>query len=291
MAKKTEKATKSTAKKSAKQPSKPSDAKDTLIKLAQILLPIAGLFTALSYFLGRLHIESYYYTLGITPHVLVFKAEDYMFSSFNLVIMCLNMSVWLYLYWRLAKPGRRLVLGFPVDKSSVAQDIFMLIMILSFWVFCIWNMFFTEGLAFSLPGFMGLNAGFVIGIGMIIFISLLQWIFRSKTLSFVTLTIVLLALLAFTPSITDRLAEIEAKSDIESFPTVTIVGESELPIQLQSSLSRPEESIEVQLVMTNNGMTYLLKQDNEITDKWEIYAIPAENIEQITYLHSAKNES
>jgi len=286
MAKKKEKATESITETPAEQPSKPTDAKDTLIKLAQILLPIVGIFAALTYFLGRLHIESYYYALGITPHVLDFKTEDYMFSSFNLVIMCLTISIWLYMYWGWAKSGRRLILGFPVEKGSIATDIFMLIMLLAVWGLSMRNMLFTEGVGFSIPGFMGLNAGFVIGIGMILLISLLQWIVRSNKLDFVKLVLVLLVFIAWTPSITDRLAEIEAKADIEKFPQVVLMCEDELPNQLQSSLSTPTKSLEVKLVITNNGMTYVMKQDSESANEWQMYAIREDDIKQIIYLHS-----
>jgi hypothetical protein len=287
MAKKTEKATKSTAKKSTKQPSKPIGAKDTLIKMAQILLPIAGIFTALSYFLGRLHIESYYYALGITPHVLDFKPEDYMFSSFNLVIMCLTISVWLYMYWGWARPGRRLILGFPVGKGSkqeIAMDIIMLAYLLILWGLLGWNILWGKGVGYSLPGFLGMNAGFFVAIGVIIWVWLMQIWLGVERLRLSSLILTGIVILASIPPLTARLAQIQAKTDIERFPQTVLICEDNLPSELQSSPSTPTKSSEVKLIITNNGMTYVLKQDGESTDEWQIYAIQDDDIKQIIYL-------
>ena len=287
MAKKKEKTTESIVETPTKQVGQRNDAKDTLLKLVQILLPVAGIFAALSYFLGRLHIEAYYYALGITPHVLDFKPEDYMFSSFNLVIMCLTISVWLYMYWSWAKPGRRLILGFPIAKGprkEMINDIFMLLNLFVFWGLLIWNILSTKGVGFALPGFMGLNAGFIIAIGVIIYAWFMQTFAGAKRLGFLGVVLIVILLLALIPSLTARLAQIQAKADIERFPQTVLICEDNLPSELQSSPSTPTKSSEVKLIITNNGMTYVLKQDGESTDEWQIYAIQDDDIKQIIYL-------
>jgi len=289
MAKKKEKTTKSIVETPTKQVSQPSDARDTLLKLAQILLPVAGIFAALSYFLGRLHIEAYYYALGITPHVLRFSTEDYMFSSFNLVIMCLEISLWLYLSWRGFKPEYRLVLGFPIAKGPRKErvnDIFMLVFIFVFWILAIWNTF-IKSTGSNIPGIMGLNAGFVVGIGAILLTWYLQTFFGSgKKVGTVGIFVVALALFALIPFITARLAQIEAEADIKRFPQAVLICADELPNRLQSSPSTPTQSSEVKLIITNNGMTYVMKQKSESTNEWQIYAIPEDDIKQIIYLHA-----
>ena len=155
-----------------KQLSQPSDSRDSLIKLAQILLPIIGVFAALSYFLGRLYMEAYYYALGITPHVLDFKPEDYMFSSFNLVVMCFTITTWLYIYWRATRSGTRLIFGFPIPtgqkRPDLIADIFVLINLFLMFGLLTWNLFANKNYGSNTPGVMGANAGFVIGIGMIL---------------------------------------------------------------------------------------------------------------------------
>ncbi len=64
-----------------------------------------------------------------------------------------------------------------------------------------------------------------------------------------------------------------------------LISEEKLPPQLQVLSSTPAESIEVKLIITNNGMTYVLKQASESTNEWQIYAIREDDIKQIIYLH------
>ena len=275
-------------KRRAQKLDKAIETRDRFFQMAQLLVPLLGIFTALSYFLGRLRVEAYYYALGITPHVLDFKTEDYMFSSFNLVIMCLSVSTWLYMYWRWARPRRRLVLGFPIAKGPGKErlnDILMLINLLLIWGFSIWNMFSDKGVGFATPGIGGLNAGLVIGIAVIIYAWLMQRIARSKELGYTGIVLIAILLLAWMPSITARLAMLEAKTDLDKFPKAFIVCDGALPTQLQLSPSNPNESMEVKLVITNNGMTYVLRQDDDLDDKWQIFAIPEKNINHIVYLH------
>ncbi len=212
-----------------------------------------------------------------------------MFSSFDLVVMCFFITIFLYLYWRATKSGTRLVLGFPIPKgqkrSDLITDIIMLVNTLILFGFLTWNIFANKNYSSDTPGGMGLNAGFVIGIGMILYATFSQWFVRSSKVSVFKVVLMLLLLLASIPSIANRLAQIEAKTDIEKFPRVVLISEEKLPPQLQVSSSTPAESIEVKLIITNNGMTYVLEQDSESTDEWQIYAIQEDDIKQIIYLH------
>jgi len=257
-------------------------------KIAQLLLAGIGIFAALCYFLGRLYTEAYYYALGITPHVLKFNYDDYMFSSFNLVIMCLEISTWLYMYWGWSKQGRRLILGFPIAKGSrieIINSISMLISLLLTCGFLAWNLYSSSGIGLSTPGIMGLNAGLLLGVGIIIFTWSTQTIAQNKKFDLFAIIITALLLFAYVPTVTNRLAEIDAKVNMNKFPTAIVVLKDELPAQLQSSSSNSTKSVEGRLVITNNGMTYVLQSDNVTT-----YAIPMDNIKDMVYLNENKTK-
>ncbi len=261
----------------AEEKEKPSKAKEDLLKFAQLLVGGTVIIAALCYFLGRLRTETYYYTLGINPHVLLFKPEDYMFSSFNVVLMCLVSIFLFYMYWQWARPGRKLFFGFPENQKVMAVFVLLL------WIVAVFMFIFNIGR--YVQGFAGLNTGAVIGIGAI----LIAWLLRISSgrgrESIIGIFLLTLLLFALIPLVTTRLAEREAMADMAKFPQAMLVCEDVLPHQLQSSSQTPKESIEVRIITTNNGMTYALSTDNESTDNWQIYAIPEDNIKQIIYLH------
>ena len=283
-----ESTTENVPKEAVKQPNHPHETGYSLIRLTQILVPVIGVFAALCYFLGRLQIEAYYYALGITPHVLHFTPEDYMFSSLNLVIICASVSYWLYTYYSHKKAGEKMLFGFPTfqgsSKSDIINNIFMIVLALVFTVSTFLNIYLEKGVGANVPGFLGLSVGFAIGIVVILYLWLLETIY-GKRATYVGLVIVGLLLLAGLPSIASNLAKIEAKSDIEKFPNAVLICEDVLNPQLQSSPQNPRASTEVKVITTNNGMTYVLKQDSESTNEWQIYAIREDDIKQVIYLH------
>jgi len=54
---------------------------DKIIELLTKLLPIAGLFAALMYFVGRMYISRYYDTMGVPSGILGFGTTDYVFEG------------------------------------------------------------------------------------------------------------------------------------------------------------------------------------------------------------------
>lgn len=70
----------------------PSNLREALSLLLTIVALIP-LISALLYFCGRLYIDSYYRTLGITDGALSFSIEEYMFSSVPTLLLLLGLSV------------------------------------------------------------------------------------------------------------------------------------------------------------------------------------------------------
>ena len=54
---------------------------DRLVELLAKLLPVAGVFGALMYFVGRIYIERYYDTMGVPSDILGFGTTDYVFEG------------------------------------------------------------------------------------------------------------------------------------------------------------------------------------------------------------------
>lgn len=120
----------------------------SLLRFAQILLPLLGIFAALIYFLGRLRTDAYYYSLGISPFSLTFSTEDYMFSSFNLVIMATVITLWAFYHWETAISGHKLFLGFFINTkqklSNLIADIVVMIGFLFLCGYLTWDIFLTK---------------------------------------------------------------------------------------------------------------------------------------------------
>jgi len=57
-----------------------------------VLLPSAGLFGGLLYFIGRRYVETYYDTLGVPPDVLRLEVADYVFEGAQLVRLMLAVA-------------------------------------------------------------------------------------------------------------------------------------------------------------------------------------------------------
>jgi hypothetical protein len=230
------------------------------------ILPIVGIFSVLCYVLGRLHIESYYYNLGINPNTLVFKTDDFMFSSYNLVIMCIVISLMLFAYWVGSKRKGKI----KGNKWILFITIFVL------FLFSGWILFSNNILQFANGS--GLIAGIFFGIFLILYALFLQILPGKKIPESAIIIVLVIILLVLLPIITDRLALVQAINDkLSKFPITTIICKSELPIQLQSSSPNSTNIIEGQLIITNNNMTYVLQPDNTV------YAIPVESIKDIKF--------
>jgi len=256
----------------------PRSSKENLFRFIQLILASGGLFAALLYFLGRLHIEFYYYALGITPSVLKFDTFDYMFSSFNLVIMCLIITFWFYAYWKWSKSAIR------ISKPNI---IFLVI----FGILCLVYFYFSPRIiGLHKIGISGMITGFYFGGFLYLFAMGLHRSVKKQPkksskqqINLVTIILVLLIIFFFAllPKITEGLAVTQAINDRFIFPKVLVVCKDELPIQLQDLSSNSTNSITGKLVITNNGITYLT--DNS-SGKWRGYAIPMDSIKNIIYL-------
>jgi hypothetical protein len=255
-----------------------------LKEMVGLFLGGIGVFSALLYFLGRLYIESYYYALGITPHVLSFSTNDYMFSSFDLVIMCALVAICLFLYWNWAKPGKQLLFGFPVDEEKRHFDTinirFLFVgMIFGYWAVLSKEFLLNGNFGFGISGAVGISAGIIMGIGVLLF----AWIMRVSSgqgiKSILYLVVLIIFIFSLLPFMTTRLAEIQAKQDKDNkFPVVTVICKDELPIKLLSSSSNSTNIVEGQLIITNNAITYVLQSDNSVL------ALPVDSIENIKYM-------
>lgn len=246
-----------------------------------------AIFAAVSYVLGRLRIEAYYNALGISPDLLSFGPEDYMFSSVNLVIICVIVSFFLYVYYSATVRGARMFLAFPLypdpkNKQEKITDISMIIACIFLTVTILVNFYLEKESSFFATGLLGVAVGAAVGISIILYISLQRLLIGSKKTSTVLLVGVLL-LIIWLPSISGTLAKIEAKVDMRTFPKVVLICEDALNPQLQSSPQSPNESVEVRIITTNNDMTYVLKQDIDSPDEWQIYGIQNHNIETIVF--------
>lgn len=257
----------------------------------QLLIPCVTIFAALCYWLGRLRVESYYYYLGITPSVLVFSPQDYMFSSFNIVLMCLETSVWIFIYWSWARKDLGLLMGLHFSKKDIKKDIAEIVVFISMSIslvmlfsWGVYSLFFNENYTGS-AGVLGFQTGFTVGIALIIFTWLAGYIAGSKKLTFFSLALVAIIFLSYLPTVTNAIGRIEARTDIKKFPQTIIISKNDLPLDIQSSPQNSTQSIKLKMVLSNNGMTYLLQVESDSKNQSQIYAIHNEDIKEIIYTH------
>ena len=254
-----------------------------ILTLVKTFLPAIGVFGALCYFLGRSYVESYYAALGIEPDVLTFTNNDYMISSFNMVIMCLVYTVLFYMYWqwyiKVGELGRE-----PGDKEIPYIRVSV--------VAAIWLASVAYVLLFHLnrdlywTGISGLATGLLFGSVFIIPAFCVEP--RAAATIRTTLVVIIFAfvvvIFSFMPHVTKDLAEVQANSEMEKFAPVNIISSVELPPRLRKSAASPYESREVGMVITNNEMTYVMLDEGK-AGEWHVYAIPVDNIEHIIYVH------
>lgn len=254
--------------------------KSNFPEILKMLLGAIGVFAALCYFLGRLYVEHYYYALGITPNVLSLGTNDYMFSSFNLIIMSLMISIWLYMYWLHSKSGK------TMDNKNYW-------ILFALFILAAASLFYSPRytVSYLTIGFSAVISGFFYGLLLYMLAMYLQSSVKKQpkdtgkqpknsiTSRIVIVILVVLFFFILLPMVTDSLASTQAKCDMTKFPIVTVICKDELPAQLQASSSNVPNIVEGQLMITNNGMTYVLQSDN-VT----VYAIPVDSIKDIIYM-------
>lgn len=258
-----------------------------LANFIQIILPAVGIFAALCYFLGRLRTEAYFYTLGINPNALQFTPEDYMFSSFNLVLTFVVTILLFCNYWNLNRQQTRMFLGFPIGKQSQKierEKIVGMLIGVGIWISLLFNLFSSFDAAINTtPGFIGINAGIVLGIGITMFDWFGRFIISKKKFDFFDLLLLVILFLGVLPFVSVKIAEKEVKLDIEKFPYSIIIFENSIPANLQKSADSTYQSKPVKLITENNNMTYVMDIENKASGKWQIYAFPSSDIKQIIY--------
>jgi hypothetical protein len=262
-------------------------------KLSDLLKTIVAsiaIFTALFYFLGRLRTEAYYNALGINPSALQFSTTDYMFSSFDLVIMCLTVFILVYAYIKSKSKINRSVLLFPTatnelkeDQGRKAQSLkekFNPILIYILWIGALYGFFVSSTISSIL---IGVTAGYIIGVPSLLLLYQTQKTSHNEQLNIPVLLYISLISIAAIPFMTNRLGQIEARENISLFPNVIITFKTICSPQIQE-LGTPTQSKTLKMITINNNTIYALDQSNS-TDVWQIYTIPANDTAQIIYLH------
>jgi len=264
---------------------KPADEPYSFLKVA---LSGIAIFAGVSYVLGRFYTEAYYSALGMSRGLLSFSPDYYMFSSVDLVIICVIVVFYLYRYYSLMEKGGRRFLAFPLypdwkDREKKVRDIIAIVLAIGLTVWILVSLYSGKGFGGYLPGAIGIVVGVALGISTSIFMSFLSWIVRTRVPYTVLYVGALILIGCWLPSISGNLAEIKAKVDMERFPKAVLICEDTLNAELQSCEESPKESVEVRIITTNNDMTYVLKEDVDLADEWQVYAIRNDNIETIIF--------
>lgn len=248
------------AKKTIDQPDNNQGNRDGILNIIKTFLPAIGVFAALIYFFGRLYIEEYYYALGISPDVLTFSTEDYMFSSFNVVIMCLVFSILFYLCW-----GGILFTQIKEEKGFAfvvsRRPTTFLFIVLAWFLGIIYYLYFHFSPDLYVTGLSGLATGLVYGVGLIMVVVIIRAITKYIDEKYFIFQWVIGVILAFSimPWITTDLASAQAKSDEYGFHDVRIISKENLHCQMQSATSNLTDCFDGKLIITNNGVTYVVK--------------------------------
>jgi hypothetical protein len=248
-------------------------------------ISMLGIFTVLSYLLGRLHIELYYSALGITTNVLKFDLYDYMFSSFNSYIMCLAITVCIYAtIWRFRSEKK------INAKAEITIIVYSFIFFLFSGIYLVLLYFIPE---IYTPGFSGLIIGIFFGFTPYIYYSDVYVCLKQKhtiglikkvqNIGMLVFAIIIISLL---PYLTETFAQSQATKDMNNFPAVNVVCNDTLLTYDQDLSENISSIIKGKLIITNNGMTYVMSEN--FTENWQVYSIPVENIKEITYFHDEK---
>lgn len=256
-------------------------------KIIELALSGIAVFAAAVYVLGRLHTEAYYSALGIAPGLLSFSTEDYMFSSVDLVVICAMASFYLYLYYYATMRGATMFLWLPLRSSprnKTEKALYLSAVILGLFYAIMVLVLLYWGWPIYLPGIIGIVIGLAVGVLLLLYIGFISRLSgRTRAARPYAIIIGFLLLVGWLPSISSNLAKIEAIADIQTFPRAVIICENALNPQLQSSPQSQNTSVEVSVVTTNNDMTYLLKQDADSDERWQVYRIQNRNIETIIF--------
>lgn len=250
-----------------------------------------------TYFLGRLYLDSYYGFFGVARGALSFSQQDYMFSCLPVFMMLIGLiptTFWTYTSFMNWKP-------FGIDTTIPWKkrwmDVFYILAFTSIFAHNIYTLFIKRS-PVNIPSLCGLPAGVSIGWLIMPTAWILQLWFGEHGLKRTTdrhigifhIVWMLVVFSALLPIFSGKLAEQAALADLERLPQVTIACH-QLPEDLQSSATEDERLIDAKLLTINNNWAYIL---TSTTDKQEtedvqypgskkVYSIRTSDIKYIIY--------
>ena len=233
--------------------------KNKVLKIIRVLLPAVSVFAALLYFFGRLYLDAYNQALGVSNSFLVFTSYDYMFSSFNIVIICLVLIILFYVSWVCLINCEA-----PEGRAYIIVVSLLLLWILSVAYF---GMFFSKPGTFVL-GVSGMATGFMIGVPFILILFAVNAPLIKGTPSrkpeenaglMFTLVISIISIIALMPWASTELAKAQAHHDLDTFPIVEVITREALPAQLQDGSTGSANSVAGRLILSNNDRIFILR--------------------------------
>ena len=265
--------------------------------ISYIAAPIA-VGTALVYFLGRLYLEGYYEYFGIAPGVLSFSTQDYMFSSFPILMMVIGTIPGLFQAYVSLTQWQ----PFSVDITKPWRlrwiDVFWITFLTAVSAYITYSLFAKTFLPFTIPALTGLLVGLAIGFLFIPTTWLFQilcvenWWSRDTKVTAGTYHIIMLVLylFSFMPFLAGGLAEGVAMAKLERLPQVTIACD-QLPTDLQPLAEGEGQCIAAKLVLVNNGWVYFFNESNgkssnghsQLEDRGRVYSIKVSDTKYIIY--------
>ncbi len=261
--------------------------------ILKTFVPLLGIFAAFCYILGRSYLESYYHALGITPSVLVFTTNDYMFSSIKLVIACIFIAGLFVFYWELSKRNTSILF----DEDAPAKQkpfritalVIFVILVVSSIVYLILSA--SDNSLKNIWAVCGASV-IILVIGLIFYIDIVHWklpLDKTKTLrdhnAVRVISAIVISLLVFIITMVpvDLLAQTQAADDTDHyFSSVDVICNKPLPQQFVGCASANTCVANGRLILTNNGITYIRSEKD--SDPWIVYAIPVTSIDSIMYM-------
>jgi hypothetical protein len=284
-------------------------------ELIWLIAKIAGvaILGGAVYVLGRLYLEEYYRYFGIAPAALSFSTQDYMFSCLNVTLMVAGIAFWIWItsmdirsetLWSQPRKGNR--------WQDWLKDIFEAA-ILGFFIAGVFSAILqgeiVAWLVSKVKGWLGLLAGFGIGMAFFFICDLTEYICRKLKITWslrnlfrpfgiLYLTIIIFASL---PYFSGKVAQWAAFTEFQNFPLVTITSNN-LPTELQIKEEGSDSyTVTGKLLVINNNMAYIFKSDTEGNTKTlvefprsgKVYAIRFSDIEYMVQypLHYSDNST
>jgi len=260
------------------------------IDILKTFIPLLGIFSAFSYILGRYYLDAYYRALGIAPTALSLTTNDYMFFSISIVILCLFIVLLFFIYWEWSEGGKRpweYILKFKdgvnkfqnmskwekIDKWKKKIDLWtiFLSLVIAIIILCVAGLVFStvnDKATGDQNDWIVFICSFIILVfAMVLTVEIFCWIFdkvgekQRKAAPYGPKVILAIAisleifLLIIQPI--NIFARSQAKEDVEKAPWARIVTTDNFSSVIVTDESIQKEYLDGQLILTNNGYTYL----------------------------------